>query len=274
MPITEKIAWHLLALIGFMLLVGVVSDTVLRHSVQVAPGIVGLVLLLRRIPFWVNDFSWPGVRRRDCRGAARPVYRQTAPSPFCISGLCRMSSCGDVDQSAAVLGDAIGGRLALMGVLTRRAIRIHFAIPRADRTSLGRVRPSHYGGHLRRRSGDTSHEVWASRASASASGASGRAANPCRPNQPTGKCGRIRKTSSTSGRHRALPRAPASAHLRVSLAGTGGSLAALQEILGHASIVTTQRYGRLGEAHVQAEAARIQGQLGTPHGTPTLRQSG
>ncbi len=40
----------------------------------------------------------------------------------------------------------------------------------------------------------------------------------------------------------------------------GGSLAALQEILGHASIVTTQRYGRLGEAHVQAEARRIQGQ--------------
>jgi integrase len=40
----------------------------------------------------------------------------------------------------------------------------------------------------------------------------------------------------------------------------GGSLAALQEILGHASIVTTQRYGRLGEVHVQAEARRIQGQ--------------
>ena len=52
----------------------------------------------------------------------------------------------------------------------------------------------------------------------------------------------------------------------------GGSLAALQEILGHASIVTTQRYARLGEAHVQAEASRIQGQLGTPHGTPALRQ--
>lgn len=50
----------------------------------------------------------------------------------------------------------------------------------------------------------------------------------------------------------------------------GGSLAALQEILGHASIVTTQRYGRLGEAHVQAEAQRIQGQLGTPDGTPAL----
>lgn len=37
----------------------------------------------------------------------------------------------------------------------------------------------------------------------------------------------------------------------------GGSLAALQEILGHASIRTTQRYGRLGEAHVRAEASRV-----------------
>jgi integrase len=39
----------------------------------------------------------------------------------------------------------------------------------------------------------------------------------------------------------------------------GGSLAALQEILGHASIVTTQRYARLSEAHVRAEAARLYG---------------
>jgi integrase len=37
----------------------------------------------------------------------------------------------------------------------------------------------------------------------------------------------------------------------------GGSLAALQEVLGRASIVTTQRYARLGEAHVRAEAARV-----------------
>ena len=46
-----------------------------------------------------------------------------------------------------------------------------------------------------------------------------------------------------------------------------GSLAALQEIIGHASIMTTQRYGRLSDAHVQAEAARIQGRKGTVEGT-------
>ncbi len=42
----------------------------------------------------------------------------------------------------------------------------------------------------------------------------------------------------------------------------GGSLAALQEILGHASIVTTQRYARLSEVHVKAEAERIAGRFG------------
>lgn len=34
-------------------------------------------------------------------------------------------------------------------------------------------------------------------------------------------------------------------------------MAALQELLGHAMIVTTQRYGRLAEAHVQAEATKV-----------------
>ena len=64
--------------------------------------------------------------------------------------------------------------------------------------------------------------------------------------------------------------------IRIVLVGLKGeeSVAELQEILGHSSIVTTQRYGRLGEAHVQAEASRIQGRLGTPHGTPALRNSG
>lgn len=37
----------------------------------------------------------------------------------------------------------------------------------------------------------------------------------------------------------------------------GGSLAALQAILGHSSVVTTQRYARLSDDHVRAEADRI-----------------
>lgn len=37
----------------------------------------------------------------------------------------------------------------------------------------------------------------------------------------------------------------------------GGTLAALQQLLGHASIVTTQRYVRLSDEFVRAEAERL-----------------
>jgi integrase len=42
----------------------------------------------------------------------------------------------------------------------------------------------------------------------------------------------------------------------------GGSLAALQQVLGHASIVTTQRYARLTDEAVMREAARLVGLAG------------
>lgn len=47
----------------------------------------------------------------------------------------------------------------------------------------------------------------------------------------------------------------------------GGSLAALQEILGHTTIVTTQRYARLSHDFVKREAERVEGRR-VPEGVP------
>jgi integrase len=46
----------------------------------------------------------------------------------------------------------------------------------------------------------------------------------------------------------------------------GGSLPALQELLGHSSIVTTQRYGRLSDEAIRVEAAKIHGKRGHSNG--------
>ncbi len=52
----------------------------------------------------------------------------------------------------------------------------------------------------------------------------------------------------------------------------GGNLAVLQAILGHSSVLVTQRYGRLSDDAVVAEAMRVAGESGTKTGTGALHK--
>ena len=66
---------------------------------------------------------------------------------------------------------------------------------------------------------------------------------------------RDRRTESTW--REAFPHSPAQAHFCMPAIRNGGSLAALQQMLGHSTIVVTQRYARLGDDLVKAEANRV-----------------
>jgi hypothetical protein len=51
------------------------------------------------------------------------------------------------------------------------------------------------------------------------------------------------------------------------------NLAAVKEILGHPSILTTQRYARLSDAAVRAEAERVWSRTGSLTGSPRQEQA-
>ena len=53
----------------------------------------------------------------------------------------------------------------------------------------------------------------------------------------------------------------------------GGNLAVLQAILGHSSVLVTQRYGRLSDGAILAEAQRVAGQSGTQSGTVSEKRA-
>ena len=150
-----------------------------------------------------------------------------------------------------------------IGRLSRSEDRVHQLVwVSAPGLSVGRAGPRSIGGPPEQRSGGSPHQE---RQGAPRSAVSSAPNGTAIPDWKIGSGPRLvglHRAGAQAKRSRVFP--PTSrCGTRSGACGwrREGSLAALQEVMGHASIVTTQRYARLGGSHVRSEAGRLEGRL-------------